>query len=441
MVKFRVTPHPGEAQALQGQGLVRVLYDVGADGSAEAGSADLGSVPIFLGVVLDESGSMEGAKLESARDALLRLLHTIPSSDNVVVHISLFSDIAEELGPPLTGRQLSQNMADMERKVRQISAGGQTSLGGGLRLSMRASQRYSEYARRVLMITDGKQEGPVPLSDAYAAADELARARIRVDAWGVGNGWEADQLRTIAHTTGGEADVIPNARELGEAIQELFSNVQSTKASNVRLVLNTPIGTHIKTVRQVYPSVQDRAAQQVNDQKWIIPIGDLTQEEPKFVVEIETTPRDNNIPFRILVPTVLYTQGSQEQVDELDRSSWFFTRWVGTPGEVHMDEQLTRYTGEEEIASLSQEGFALLDLGAVDEATAKLSQALSRAVQINSPQAVVLSAVINPKTGRLVSTNASDAINKTGKLHTGKTGKILAGTGKLPTPGQQNQNQ
>jgi hypothetical protein len=97
-----------------------------------------------------------------------------------------------------------------------------------------------------------------------------------------------------------------------------------------------------------------------------------------------------------------------------------------------MDDQLTRFTGEEEIASLSQEGFALLDMGAIEEATAKLSQALTKAVQINSPQAVVLSAVVNPKTGRLVSTNAGDTINKTGKLHTGKTGKIIASTGKLP---------
>ena len=75
---------------------------------------------------------------------------------------------------------------------------------------------------------------------------------------------------------------------------------------------------------------------------------------------------------------------------------------VGSPGDVKMDDQLTRYTGEEEIASLSQEGFALLDMGAVDEATAKLSAALTKAVQINSPQAVVLSAVVNPQTGRLV---------------------------------------
>jgi hypothetical protein len=253
-----------------------------------------------------------------------------------------------------------------------------------------------------------------------------------VDAWGVGMGWEADQLRTIAHNTGGEADALPDAHGLADAVTELFTDVQSTKASNVRLVLNTPVGTQIRSVRQVYPSVQDRAAQQLSDQKWVIPIGSLTQDEPKFVIELETTPRNTDIPFRILVPTVLYNLGSEEFADELDRSSWFFVRWVGSPNQVKMDEQLTRYTGEEEVASLSQEGFALLEMGAVDEATAKLSAALTRAVQINSPQAVVLSAVINPQTGRLVSTNAGDAINKTGKLHTGKTGKILSSTGKLP---------
>ena len=36
----------------------------------------------------------------------------------------------------------------------------------------------------------------------------------------------------------------------------------------------------------------------------------------------------------------------------------------------------------------------MLDMGAIEEATAKLSQALTKAVQINSPQAVVLSAVV-----------------------------------------------
>ncbi len=430
MVKFNVTPHPAEAQVLQGQNLTRTMYDV----DAVAGGDGERTVPVFLGVVMDQSGSMEGSKLNAAKDALANLLYQVPDSDKVVVHITLFSDQAEELAPPITGSDLSRNRDGMIRRVHGINAGGATSLGSGLRVALKASQRYSQYERRVLMITDGKQEGTVPISDAYQAANELARAGIRIDAWGVGTAWEADQLRTIAHTTGGEADVIPNAQDLGRAIAALFSDVQSTLAGNVRLVLNTPVGTVIRSVRQVYPSVQDRAAQKVNEQKWVIPIGALGDEVPKFVIELETTPRDNNIPFRILVPTVLYNIGNEEYADELDRSAWFFVRWVGTPGEVKMDDQLTRYTGEEEVASLSQEGFALLDLGAVDEATVKLSAALTKAVEINSPQALVLSAVVNPKTGKLVSTNANDAINKTGKLHTGKTGKIMAGTGKLPTP-------
>lgn len=433
MVKFHVTPSPSEAQVLQGQNQARVMYSIGAEAGMDGDSGP--TVPVFLGVVMDQSGSMEGDKIASAKEALIKLLHQIPDSDNVIVHITLFSDYAQELISPKTGREIERDMGNLTRLVRNINAGGATSLGSGLRVALEASRRYSEYERRVLMITDGKQESSLPISDAYAAAEELSRAGIRIDAWGVGSAWEADQLRTIAHTTGGEADVIPNARDLGEAVEELFTDVQSTMASNVRLMLNTPIGTQIKSVRQVYPSVQDRAAQQVNEQKWTIPIGALGSEEPKFVIELETTPRNNDIPFRILVPTVLYNIGNEELADELDRSAWFFVRWVGTPNEVKMDPQLTRFTGEEEIATLSQEGFALLEMGAVNEATAKLSAALIRAVAINSPQAVVLHAVINPRTGKLVSTNANDAINKTGRLHSGKTGKIIASTGKLPGAG------
>lgn len=429
MVKFKVTPNPAEAQVLQGQNLARVMYDIGADESGGASGA--AAVPVFLSVVLDQSGSMEGQKLYAAKEALLRLLQQVPPSSSIFIQITLFSDDGQEFLAPISGADLQRRMEYVSRDVQNISAGGATSLGSGLRVALRSSRPYSQYERRVLMITDGKQEGTLPVSDAYNAARDLASAGIRVDTWGVGTGWEADQLRTIAHSTGGEADALPDAFVLAQAVTELFTDVQSTKASNVRLVLNTPVGTQIKSVRQVFPSVQDRAAQKVNDQKWVIPIGALTQEEPKFVIELETTPRGNNIPFRILVPTVVYNLGSEELADELDKSSWFFVKWVGSPGEVRMDEQLTRFTGEEEIASLSQEGFALLEMGAIEEATAKLGAALTRAVQINSPQAIVLSAVVSPQTGKLVSTNASDAINKTGKLHTGKTGRIISGTGKL----------
>src|SRR5438477_7574388 len=90
VVKFRVTPHPAEAQVLQGQNLARVLYTIGAEGGG-------GSVPIFLGVVMDVSGSMQGPKLDAAKDALMRLLGRVPPSDNVVVHITLFNDTAEQL--------------------------------------------------------------------------------------------------------------------------------------------------------------------------------------------------------------------------------------------------------------------------------------------------------------------------------------------------------
>ncbi len=431
MVTFRVVPHPAEAQVLHGQNLARTMYSIGVEGGSAA------DMPNFLSVVMDQSGSMQGGKLDAAKQALLNLLQQVPPRDDVVVQITLFSDIAEELLAPTTGRQLHGRLQDMASRIRNIDAGGTTSLGSGLRVALSAARHYPHYVRRVLMITDGKQEGSKPISDAYNAAKELAGAGLRVDAWGVGDAWEADQLRTIAHTTGGEADVIPNARDLAVAVTELFADVQSTRASEVRLVLNTPKGTTIRSVRQVFPSVQDRAANQVNEQQWVIPIGSIGQEEPKFVVELETTPRDLAMAFRILVPTVIYSQGGADQTVELDRDAWFFVRWVASPSEVRMDGELARYTGEEEITSLSQEGFALLDMGAVDEATAKLTAALRKAVQINSPQAVILSSVINPQTGRLVSTNAADAVNKTGKLHTGKTGKLLAATGKLPKSGSQ----
>src|SRR5690348_9981616 len=141
MVTFRVTPRPAEAQVLQGQSLSRTLYSVGVD---QAGAE---TVPVFLGVSMDQSGSMSGSKLEAAKQALLNLLHQVPPTDDVVVHITLFSTTAHELMPAMTGRQLNSQIGEVVRRVHNISASGATSLGSGLRVELRASAAYPQYER------------------------------------------------------------------------------------------------------------------------------------------------------------------------------------------------------------------------------------------------------------------------------------------------------
>src|SRR5215204_1707737 len=123
MVSFRVTPHPAEAQVLQGQNLARTMYEIAAE---QGGASTQMNVPVFLGVVMDQSGSMEGSKLAAAKEALLRLLNQMPATDNVVIHITLFSDEAEEFIRPMTGSELRRDMSNLARRIDGISAGGAT---------------------------------------------------------------------------------------------------------------------------------------------------------------------------------------------------------------------------------------------------------------------------------------------------------------------------
>ena len=156
----------------------------GADeGGGPAGES---SVPVFLSVVLDQSGSMEGQKLSAAKEALLRLLNQVPPSANIIIQITLFSDDAVEFLAPMSGAELQRRIATVTRSVENISAGGATSLGSGLRVAFGRRGRTRITCGAVLMITDGKAGRHRAVSDAYNAARSLAQAGIRVARLGRG---------------------------------------------------------------------------------------------------------------------------------------------------------------------------------------------------------------------------------------------------------------
>ena len=215
---------------------------------ASAGSAS--SMPLALGIIIDRSGSMEGQKIEAAKDAAIRVVQSAdPATAFMVV---TFNETSNIIVPPTSAT--SENKARAIQAIRNIYSNGGTCMSTGLAAVAKEMSSAQGRARKILFLTDGKNEGEKRniLDKAVARVKE---ADIEVSAWGVGVDWDEDELKYIANETSGSADIIPSPDQITIAFAEAFSEMQKITATNLRLQLWTPAGVTIKNLQQVFPTI------------------------------------------------------------------------------------------------------------------------------------------------------------------------------------------
>ncbi len=115
-------------------------------------------------VIFDGSGSMKGAKLRDAKDAVAILSETVPESDHLgliaFTDEGLFGSDSVELLTPL-GRGAANRVAFKEA-LERIEAGGGTPLGEALELGVTTLSRMAQTQRTLgahytlLIVTDGE---------------------------------------------------------------------------------------------------------------------------------------------------------------------------------------------------------------------------------------------------------------------------------------------
>src|ERR687884_969407 len=113
------------------------------------------AVPLNFCLVLDRSGSMQGAKLAAMKDATKRVIDTLTPQD--VVSIVLFDDTVQVLTPATP----ASDKDALKAAIDGIEEAGGTALSGGLQAGQ-AELRKNAAADRVsamLALTDGQTWG------------------------------------------------------------------------------------------------------------------------------------------------------------------------------------------------------------------------------------------------------------------------------------------
>ncbi|MGW7045968.1 vWA domain-containing protein [Streptomyces avermitilis] len=351
-----------------------------------------------VAVMVDCSGSMDypPTKMRNARDATAAAIDTLRDG----VHFAVIggTHVAKEVYPG--GGRLAvadaRTRDQAKQALRKLSAGGGTAIGTWLRLADRLLSSADVSIRHGILLTDGRNEHESP-QDLRAALDACA-GRFTCDARGVGTDWEVKEVTGIASALLGTADIVADPAALSEDFTQMMETAMGKEVADVALRLWTPVGTAIKFVKQVAPTVEELTDRrtEAGPRAGDYPTGSWGDESRDYHVCVEVPAAglgQEMLAGRISL-VVPQSDGSTQNLGAqgLVRAVWTDDMEASTS----INPQVAHYTGQAELAQVIQQGLDARKSGDVDGATAKLGRAVQLAsASGNTDTAKLLAKVVD----------------------------------------------
>jgi len=241
-VTLRVTPERDYVYRL-GPREVIVQVEVEARKSDDARRA-----PMNLAIVLDRSGSMEGAKLEKARQAAAMAVDKLGDDD--IFSLVTYDDQTDLLIPPdrVGGRD---HREELKARIHRIQAGGSTALHAGVTLGAKQVRRFFEKERvnRVILLSDGiANVGPSSTSALSSLGHELRGDGIAVSTIGLGDDYNEDLMTALAEASNANYYYVKDAEKLPGIFSAELGAARSLLARSVVIRIETPEGVRLKEI-------------------------------------------------------------------------------------------------------------------------------------------------------------------------------------------------
>lgn len=192
-----------------------------------------------LCIVIDRSGSMEGAKLETAKKSCVDILKRLDENDLFTVVV--FDDEAQVIVNP----QVSKS--EVVTKISEIGSGGQTNLSLGWYLGLLELQTHTtdKHNNRLFLLSDGQvNAGETKKATLAQEAFKSRELGITTSTIGIGEDFQEDILEAIASESGGRFWYIHESR-IEDIVDEEFKGSLSVIVDRPRVEFNPPSGVTI----------------------------------------------------------------------------------------------------------------------------------------------------------------------------------------------------
>lgn len=230
--------------------------------------------PLNISLVIDQSGSMEGEKMDFVKQAASFVVQNLTKTD----YISIVS-YGNNVDVTWPAAEL-QDKKTLNSKIESLFSKGGTNLSGGLLQGYEEVKTFfnPNYTNRVLLLTDGlANEGITdPGSLSEIAKTKNLTHNTTLSTFGVGSEFNEDLLQQMAELGSGNYYYIKSPEEIPAIFQEELDGLLSVVAQNAELLIDLPQGVSLV---QVFGYQHQQEGQQVR-----VAFKDLVAEEEKGVL-------------------------------------------------------------------------------------------------------------------------------------------------------------
>lgn len=306
-VQLTVQTNKDTFPATGGQQLTYVLIEAMPTGVA----ADV-KMPLNFSLVLDHSGSMSGAKLDSLKEAAKLAVDQMGPED--LISIIIFDDKVKVIAP-------SQPVSDgqgLKEQIDDIRAGGGTAISRGMKEGLQELRKGvgSDRVSRMLLLTDGETFGDEDMCRRLAA--DAGGEGIPIVALGLGEEWNEQLLDDIADAAGGTSDFIPEGQPdvILRTFERQVQAAQATVVQNADMILRLVGGVMPRAVWRVTPVITKLGHRALSDRDVQITLGEMERDQGQSVlVEMLVPPRQPGS-YRIAQAEVSYDVPTTGATDE-----------------------------------------------------------------------------------------------------------------------------
>jgi Ca-activated chloride channel family protein len=188
-------------------------------------------------LILDTSGSMEGEKIEQAKEALIYVLEHLNEGDRFNV-----TDFSTGVRQYARGPQLASQRDEAIAWLGQLNANGGTDINRALLETLSGAD--PERPTILIFLTDGQPtEGEVEVDRILANFTDAARPNVRLFTFGVGDDVNTILLDTLAQEQRGASGYVRPGERIDEEVSAFYAKISTPLLADVFVEVD---GVHVE---------------------------------------------------------------------------------------------------------------------------------------------------------------------------------------------------